>query len=97
MNKATVLSQMSISALVEKHMAELNELDRKYKDKLVSLNKRQAVAFREYVQKYDTIDHEAFAMEADAEEDQGEPKRHRRWFKLRDAERFDSLSEPSWF
>merc|ERR1712137_1426667 len=84
MNKATVSDPSNISMLVEKHMAELEELDKKYKDKLRALNHRQSASFREFIHKYNTVDHSTETMGPEQEEDPGEQKWHRRWFKLRD-------------
>lgn len=84
MNKATATNQINISALVEKHMAELDELERKYKDNLLALNKKQSVEFREFIHKYHSIDHATETMEPELEDDPVEQKWHRRWFKLRD-------------
>lgn len=84
MNKATVSDQNNISILVEKHMAELEELDKKYKDKLKALNHRQSSSFRDFIHKYDSVDHSVETLEPEQEEDPGDQKWHRRWFKLRD-------------
>lgn len=84
MNKATVSDQNNISVLVEKHMTELEELDRKYREKLYSLNARQTASFKEFIQKYNSIDHSTETLEPEQEEDPGDQKWHRRWFKLRD-------------
>lgn len=84
MNKATVSDQNNISVLVEKHMSELEELDKKYKDKLKALNHRQSASFRDFIHKYHTIDHSVETLEPEQEEDPGDQKWHRRWFKLRD-------------
>jgi hypothetical protein len=86
MNKATVADQTSISTLVEKHLAELEELQLKYKQVKAVLNKKQKAQFREFILKFHTLEHAELLqeLELEPEENLNDRKWHRRWFKLRD-------------
>jgi len=84
MNKAMGSDQTNISSLVEKHVAELDELQAAYREKINGLKRQQVAKFREFVEQFANGVQDYAAFDPEDEQSKHDRKWARHWFKNRD-------------